>query len=236
MTHASPELLLSFRNNLRSCTRCPISSNQGGPIPWSGDPHPTYAILGEAPGRTEAYTGEPFVGDSGNILRHWLKQVGIDARKVAFANSVCCWPNRNPATPSAEEMSNCRPWTNGQLEIIRPKILITMGVVAFKQIRQVKWPALKDIHGIPYRHPVHGYTIVSTYHPASYLRGKNKRYEEKITTDLATAASWDGHYPEECCMCGDAFYRYDPDWALAFCERHSARQGLLFPEDIGVTT
>lgn len=230
-------LVLDFRRHLKECTRCPISSNTGGPIPWSGDVNPTYAIMGEAPGRTEAQYGKPFVGDSGNILRHWLRQVGIDPSAIAYLNSCACWPSRNPPTPTREELTNCRPWVNGQLEFIRPKILITLGVVAFNQLRYpATWPKLAMMHGKPYKHPVYDFWIFSSYHPASYLRGRSKKYEKLITEDLAAIANWDGLSVDECYACGDEVYNYDEEWKFPLCYRHSMKAGILFPEDIGVTT
>lgn len=233
MTTPPTDLILSFRNSLRACTRCPIHENTGGPIPWSGDVHPDYAVLGEAPGRTEAQREQPFVGDSGAILRHWLKQAGIDPEKVAYLNSVACWPNRSPATPTDDEVTNCRPWVHGQLEFIRPRILITMGVVAFHQIRDgQRWPKLANVHGKPMFHPTYHFTVVPTYHPASYLRGRNKNYEEKITTAIATATG--ECRPLECCyICEDELYRYD-EWGVGYCHRHAQRQGVLWPEDMKV--
>lgn len=224
--------LLSFRQSLRDCRKCDISSNTGGPIPFSGDVNPHYAILGEAPGRTEATRGQPFVGDSGAILRHWLKQVNIDPQEVVFLNSVACYPAR---TPTPQEMTNCRPWTRGQLEFIRPQVLITLGNVAFNQLwHPHTWPKLMALHGKPLHHPVYDFKVFSTYHPAAYLRGRSKKYEKLITEDLATIAKSDGRPLEECYVCGDDLYRYD-ERGIGLCERHAQRQGQLFPEEMANT-
>lgn len=225
--------ILSLRRSLRACDRCPIHANTGGPIPFSGDTSPTYAVLGEAPGRTEAQRGLPFVGDSGAILRHWLKGVGIDPDTVTYLNSVACWPNRSPATPTDVELRNCRPWVNGQLEAIRPQVLITMGIIAYSQIREgVRWPKLANVYGQPWFHPRYHFTVFSTYHPASYLRGRNKTYEKKILNTLKSVAKWDGRYVESCIIreCDRELYRYAED-GMGFCEVHAQRQGILWPED-----
>lgn len=228
-----PSLLLSFRNDLRSCTRCPLHAQCNGPVPWSGDVNPRYAILGEAPGRTEDKEGEPFVGDSGNVLRHWLRQVGIDPRKVTFLNAVSCYPH---GPPPAESIAACRPWVNGQLEFIRPEILISMGNVAFHQLRQVNKPKLMNLHGRPLKHPLYGFWIWFTYHPAAYLRGKSKKYEKLITEDLAAVAAWDGRPLEHCYIreCDEELYRYD-EWGVGLCRRHAQHQGQLFPDDAAAT-
>lgn len=225
-----PALVLSFRQSLRSCTACELSAKCNGPVPWSGDLNPRYAVLGEAPGRTEDAKGEPFVGDSGAILRHWLREVKIDPHKVTFLNSVSCYPN---GTPSSVHMAACRPWVNGQLEFIRPEILISMGNVAFNQLRQANKPKLMNLHGRPLKHPLYGFWIWFTYHPAAYLRGKSKKYEKLITEDLAAVAAWDGRPLEHCYIreCDGELYRYD-EWGVGLCRRHAQHQGQLFPDDV----
>lgn len=232
MTAADLSTILSFRESMRQCVKCPISANTGGPIPFNGPLNPQYAILGEAPGRTEANGGEPFIGDSGAILRHWLKQAGVDPSTVTFLNSVACWPSRNPATPTHSEIANCRPWVHGQLEIIRPQVLLTMGVIAFNQIHHPHtWPKLQNLHGKPTFYPRLGTTIFSTYHPAAYLRGRSKKYEKLIVEDIAAMAIWDGGALETCYVCDDELYRFC-ERGIGLCYRHAQRQGILFPEDV----
>lgn len=231
---ADPSLILSFRNNLRSCTKCELSAKCNGPVPWSGDLNPRYAVLGEAPGRTEDREGVPFVGDSGAILRHWLREVGIDPKTVSFLNSVACYPH---GTPTSEHMAACRPWMHGQLEFIRPEILIVMGNIAFNQLRGTSKPKLMNLHGKPLRHPVYGFWCWFTYHPAAYLRGKSKKYEKLIRDDLRKLVEWDGAPLDRCYVgeCGEELYRFD-EWGLGRCKRHATFQGQLFPEDVVVSS
>lgn len=222
-----PVLIVSFRQSLRSCTNCSLHTIATQPIPWTGDLSPRYAVLGEAPGRTEDARGECFVGDSGAILRHWFKQVGIDIRDVTFLNACACYPKRTPMTP---EIDACRKWVHGQLDFIRPEILITMGRVAFQSIRGgLKRPELQSVHGKPLFHPRYKIPVWPTYHPSAYLHGRNLTYEKKITTDLRQLVEWDGEPLDMCYVCGDTLYRYD-DWAIGMCARHARIQGELFPE------
>lgn len=224
-------IALSFRKALRACTTCELSAGCNGPVPWRGDMQPTYAVLGEAPGKTEDKEGQPFVGDSGHILEHWLKKVGFNPKDMAFLNSVQCLPH---GTPKPEHVDACGPWLRGQLEFIRPKVLITVGVVAFEALRRTKWPKLRDVHGKPMVHPVYDFRVFSTWHPAAYLRGRNVAYEQKILADLEKVKGWDGLGLDECYIdkCGGEIYNYDP-WKIGLCHRHSVRQGILFPEDVG---
>lgn len=233
-------LVLDFRNSLKSCTACSLSEIATVPVPWSGDINPTYAIIGMNPGKTEDSHGKPFVGDSGNILRHWLKITGHDSDSMVFMNAVSCYSRGVDPTP--QQVAACRPWLHGQLEFVRPKVVITMGVLAYEALTQLRWPKLQHVHGRPLRHPLYGFMLIPTYHPAAYLRGRNKTYEDKIVADLTAARYWwereqagEVWPSDECYVCGDGFYRHD-DWAVPLCWRHAHKQGLLFPEDIGVTT
>lgn len=234
-------LVLGFRQSLKACTACSLSEIATAPVPWSGDINPTYAVLGMNPGKTEDRTGLPFVGDSGNILRHWLKQTGYvhDLNSMVYLNAVNCYSRVVDPTP--DQVAKCRPWLHGQLEFIRPKVLITMGVLAYEALTQLRWPKLQHVHGKPLRHPVYGFMIVPTYHPAAYLRGRNKTYEDKIVADLTAARHWWEYeqagevWPsDECYVCGDEFYNWN-EWSIPLCWRHCQKQGILFPEDTGAS-
>lgn len=227
--------VLNFRRNLRACTACPLHERATAPVPWHGDPNPRYAVLGEAPGRQEDEANTPFVGPTGFHLRAWAKQAGLPVNDFTFLNTVSCYP---AGPPSSEHVRACRGWMNGQLEIIRPKILITVGAVAFKAIRGgVDKPALLNLHGKPLFHPVYEFYIWPTYHPAAHMRGgkatvngEKKPYGDVILDDLKRLAAWDGSALEECYICGDELYRYT-EWGIGLCKRHSSFQGLLWEED-----
>lgn len=227
--------VVTFRQHLRSCTACPLHAQCNGPIPWRGDLNPEFAVLGEAPGKTEDARNEPFVGDTGNILSHWLKVKGFDPKAMTYMNAVQCRPVRPNPKPTAAEMKACRGWMHGQLEFIRPKVLITLGVTAFESLIGGRWPELKLVHGKPLMHPTYGCWVWPTYHPSAYLRGRNKTYETKILNDLERLRIWWTNQEgglDICYICGDELYRYS-DWAVGLCYRHSMRAGVLFPEDVG---
>lgn len=220
-------LVLDFRRHLRECTACELRQHAREPVPFSGDINPTYALLGEAPGSTEDKEGRPFIGSAGQRMRHYLRQVGLDPEKITWLNSACCFPGPI-RTPTTTHLRACRGWLNGSLQIIRPKVLITVGVVAFSAIwHETKWPTLQMIHGKPLHHPDFGYKVWSTYHPSAVLRG-SKKYEKIILDDLRALVDWDGCALEECYICGDELEAWDTDGrGIGLCGRHGARQGVL---------
>jgi uracil-DNA glycosylase family 4 len=76
-----------------TCTNCDLHKECTAPVPMSATGAVRFAVIGEAPGSTEDAQGEPFVGVSGLFLREQFKAVGFDPGKVAYLNTVCCWPH-----------------------------------------------------------------------------------------------------------------------------------------------
>lgn len=233
MADIEPAVLLSFRNNLRSCVKCPLHKVGRGPVPWSGPLNPQYAVLGEAPGSEEDKYKEPFVGSAGILLKYALKDAGIDPRNVAFINSVSCYPKR---TPNDSEIAACRGWMTGQVAFVQPQILISVGVVALQSIRGDKWPKLANLHGKPLwwdspPAPLKKLVVFPTYHPAAALR--SAKYKRLIQDDLRSLVQWvkDGMVfnSDDCYICGEEMHRVD-EWGIPFCSRHCARQGILWEE------
>lgn len=238
MTH-DPSLIMSVRSTIRGCQRCSLSQHTT-PVPWSGDPFPDIAILGEAPGSEEEKYKEPFVGSSGQHLRHALRKVGIDDKKVAYVNANSCRPPGN-RTPTRDEISACRNNMRLQMALLQPKYIITVGVIALESIRgYLRWPDLQLIHGKPYKWhnapaPCNPVGIVSTYHPSAALR--SKKYERILADDLAAFVQWreqeeaGAEWPSVCVICSDPLHIYN-EWFQPLCHRHSVRAGVLFPDEV----
>lgn len=229
-----PSVLLSFRANLRACTACPLHKKTT-PVPWRGDIGPEFCIIGEAPGRSEAAAGEPFIGPAGIRLQYLLRKAGINPAKTAFINAVACFPD---GTPNQSSVDICRKWMRGQIAFIQPTYIITVGTVAFTSLRNnIPRPKLAAIHGKPYFWndpplPARPRVVMSTYHPSSALRSPS--YQKKIEEDLMSFTRWiaDGEvWPEECTICGGELYRYD-DWGIGLCRLHASHQGSLFAESV----
>src|SRR5690606_27061521 len=94
-----------------------------------GDPAARVCFFGEAPGAEEDASGRPFVGKSGMLLTKMIEACTFAREQVYILNTIKCRPpgNRNPAP---EEIANCRPYFEQQLEIIRPQYIVCLGLVA----------------------------------------------------------------------------------------------------------
>src|SRR6185312_7861885 len=93
-----------------------------------GNPEAKIMMVGEGPGAEEDRLGKPFVGRAGQLLDRMLAAIGLDRTKVFIVNMVPWRPpgNRNP-TP--EELALCTPFVHRQIELVHPKVLMTLGNV-----------------------------------------------------------------------------------------------------------
>ncbi|MCF6344723.1 MAG: uracil-DNA glycosylase [Devosiaceae bacterium] len=143
-----------------------------------GNPKSDIMIIGEAPSRDDDIEGRPFVGRSGQLLDRMLKAIGLDRSKVYITNIVAWRPpgNRNPTT---SEIASCLPFLHRQIELIKPKIILTLGAPAAHTIFSCKTPISK-LRGKWQQFELNNLSIktldnlsiktLATFHPAFLLR------------------------------------------------------------------
>jgi DNA polymerase len=133
-----------------------------------GSLNPKFYILGEAPGRTEDETGRPFVGRSGKLLREIIQSIGIQTSDVYITSVVRFRPPENK-TPTPKQVAAYESYVNQELEIIKPKVIVTVGGVSLKKFSK---DSITKIHGKPRQAQWRGYkfTLVPMFHPAAALR------------------------------------------------------------------
>src|SRR5260370_41192568 len=143
-------------------------------------------FIGEAPGRDEDIQGEPFVGRAGQLLTDIIKAMQLTRDDVYIANIVKCRPPEN-RNPEQDEMDACRPHIRRQIEIIQPKVIVTLGRFALQSLTE-KGFAISDGRGK--RLAYNGIRGMPTYHPAYLLRTPSAKKEEwagmeKVVMELA---------------------------------------------------
>ena len=127
--------LAGLRARALVCTRCPkLAATRTQVVFGSGPPDSDLMFVGEAPGATEDRDGVPFVGASGRLLDKLLAQIGRSRDDVAVVNVLKCRPpgNRNPL---AGEIENCREYLFGQLDLMQPTVVCTLGNYATRLLR-----------------------------------------------------------------------------------------------------
>lgn len=181
----------------RSCKLCDGRKNTvfgvGPTAPEPGAvPQADWLIVGEGPGENEDRTGEPFVGQAGQLLDNMLKAIGASRKTNTYIlNVVKCRPpgNRNP---ELAEIAQCEPFLRRQIELLQPKVILAMGRFAVNALLQA---SIADVAKLPLgklRGQVHGYEyagattpVIATYHPAYLLR--NLPEKAKSWADLCLA-------------------------------------------------
>jgi len=121
-------------------------------------------FIGEAPGREEDLVGRPFVGEAGKLLTKMIEAINLKREEVYIGNILKCRPPGN-RDPLSSEVEACKPWLYKQLEIIKPKIICTLGKHATCTL--LNTPNFSQIRGKV--HDFQGAKLLPTYHPAALL-------------------------------------------------------------------
>ena len=176
----------ALKQQYSTCTKCLNLCNSRTQVVFgSGNKEADVLFVGEAPGANEDKQGIPFCGMSGKILTELLSTIGLNREDIFITNTILCRPqdNRNPAK---EEVENCRERLDKLIEIMQPKVIVTIGNFATERI--IGKTGIKSIRGkiFPYKDNV---KVVPVIHPASYLySGRNPELFEQMKDDFKTIA------------------------------------------------
>jgi uracil-DNA glycosylase family 4 len=162
-----PASLAVVADDAATCTRCSLATGRTNVVFGMGDPSSDLMFIGEGPGAEEDKQGLPFVGRSGQLDRLMAEEMGLTRDRVYIANVVKCRPPNN-RDPLPEEIEACRPYLEAQLEMIAPKVVVTLGNFAGKLLLKSR-DGITKLRGRSY--PFAGGVLVPTVHPAYVLRG-----------------------------------------------------------------
>ncbi|HEV2296634.1 MAG TPA: uracil-DNA glycosylase [Tepidisphaeraceae bacterium] len=174
-------LIALDNNEVRGCTRCRLCQSRTNTVFGEGDPDARIFFIGEGPGENEDLTGRPFVGRAGELLDKMIAGMGLRRDQVYIANIVKCRPPNN-RVPMPDEVATCTPYLERQLEIIRPDVIVTLGLPALKYM--MNDPKLSMGRSRGSWREWRGIKLMPTFHPAYILR--NPTYETKaaVWSDL----------------------------------------------------
>ena len=172
------------QTHLGDCTRCDLCQGRRSIVFGDGNPDADLMFICEGPGEQEDLRGLPFVGRAGELLTQMIeKGIGIPRSEVYICNIVKCRPprNRNPRPP---EVSACRPFLDGQIRAVAPKVIVTLGKPAASLLldREVAITRLRgtwqEYQNIP---------LMPTLHPAYVLRQYTPENRRAVWQDLQAA-------------------------------------------------
>jgi DNA polymerase len=153
-------------------------------------------FIGEAPGYHEDQLGRPFVGQAGQFLDKLLGSIDLKREQVYIANVIKCRPQGN-RDPLPTEINNCRHWLDEQIDIIVPRVIVTLG--RYSMARYFPGKTISKIHGVAQKKD--GIVYFPMYHPAAALHQQSLRQTieadmKKIPGLLAEATRVEEFEPE----------------------------------------
>ena len=163
---AQGDLLAELEQIVIACVKCRLAKSRTQVVYGVGSPNADLMFIGEAPGRDEDIQGKPFVGRAGQLLTDIIKAMKLTRDDVYIANVIKCRPPEN-RNPEQDELDACRPHIRRQIEIIQPKVIVTLGRFALQSLME-KGYAVSSVRGqwLDYN----GIKVMPTYHPAYLLR------------------------------------------------------------------
>lgn len=173
--------LEQLAEEIRACRKCRLAQGRTRAVPGEGPANAALMFIGEGPGFHEDRQGRPFVGPSGQLLEQLLADIGFTRTDVFIANVVKCRPPDN-RDPQPDEIEACRPYLDRQIELVRPKIIVTLG--RFSMARYFPGQGITRIHGQV--HTQDGVAIIPMFHPAAALR--NEQWMAALRQDFAKVA------------------------------------------------
>lgn len=173
----------TLAQTVSQCQRCALHKTRTQTVFGVGNHDARWVFVGEAPGAEEDRQGEPFVGRAGQLLDAMLFALSLQRDEVYIANVLKCRPPEN-RDPRPEEVQQCEPYLQRQIELIQPAVIVALGRHAAHSLLKTEL-ALGRLRGT--RHDYHGTPLVVTYHPAYLLR--SPREKAKAWVDLKMAQS-----------------------------------------------
>jgi uracil-DNA glycosylase family 4 len=152
------------------CTDCELASSRTRVVPGEGPEDADILFVGEAPGWHEDQQGRPFVGPAGHFLEELLHSIGLRRDQVYIGNVIKCRPPTN-RDPLPSEMMACRKWLDRQIELIQPRMIVTLGRYSLAQFSP--GATIGKAHGTVRKKD--GLLLFAMYHPAAALHQQSLR-------------------------------------------------------------
>ena len=170
-------VLSELHEEIARCQLCEIAKYRTKTVPGEGSDNAEIMFIGEAPGWHEDQQGRPFVGPAGQYLDQLLASIGLKREQVYIANVIKCRPQGN-RDPLPSEILNCRKWLERQIEIICPKMIVTLG--RYSMVMFFPGKSISQIHGTAQKRDNTIYYAM--YHPAAALHQQSLR--QAIEADM----------------------------------------------------
>ena len=170
--------LTGLNQEIERCQDCELGKHRTRAVPGEGPENATLLFIGEAPGWHEDQQGRPFVGPAGKYLEELLASIGLKREQVYIANVIKCRPPSN-RDPLPGEILACSKWLARQIELIHPKMIVTLG--RYSMAKYFPNQSISQVHGKAKKQD--DVVYYAMYHPAAALHQGSLR--KTIETDMA---------------------------------------------------
>jgi uracil-DNA glycosylase family 4 len=170
--------LTRLNEEIEHCQDCELGKHRTRAVPGEGPENATLLFIGEAPGWHEDQQGRPFVGPAGKFLEELLASIGLKREQVFIANVIKCRPPSN-RDPLPGEIQACSKWLSQQIEMIHPKMIVTLG--RYSMAKYFPSQSISLVHGKAKKQD--NVIYYAMYHPAAALHQGSLR--KTIEADMA---------------------------------------------------
>ena len=187
--------LKGLREAAAGCRGCELYKDANQTVFGEGKKSSRMMLVGETPGDVEDREGHVFVGPAGHELDRALEKLGIERSDVYLTNAVKHFrfeergKRRIHQTPTARQITACRPWVRAELRVVKPEALVVMGAVAARTLLGNAFKVTEQRGRVPDSDlaPI----VVATVHPSVILRAPDararRREREAFVNDLRVA-------------------------------------------------
>jgi len=177
-----------LRSQVMPCVKCAhLAAARKNVVFGVGDVNAKLMFIGEAPGSDEDEQGQPFVGKAGQLLTRIIKTMGLTRDSVYIANILKCRPDTpgqasGNRKPTPQEMQTCIPYLHRQIDLIGPRVIVTLGATALEGLLGKTAQGITRLRG--HWQTFRGIPLMPTYHPAYLLRNQSPAEKRKLWEDM----------------------------------------------------
>lgn len=188
MSGISPayRLFQELEGEAANCTLCPDMCGRSAVLSdLNGSIKARVMFIGEAPGRKGAdRTRVPFSGDQSGInLDRFLRSIGLKRDRIFFTSAALCNPRSESGAnrkPTQKELSNCSKFLRKTIEVVDPKVIVTLGSVALEALKRIHYHELNLKDEVAKIHEWNGRVLVPIYHPSPQVLASHRREAQQL--------------------------------------------------------
>ena len=147
--HSKEKLMEELSVDINNCKKCGLYKTRNKPLVGDGSINTEILVIGESPGYNEDIQGRAFVGEAGVILDQLLSLINLKRNEIYITNILKCHPPKNH-NPSRQEIDSCIGYLYRQINLIKPRLILTLGKYASKEIFakfNLKFSRITELHG-----------------------------------------------------------------------------------------